>query len=516
MQIAIGILFIFIGFALLLMYFINASYRKHIVAVTSILAIILGGVALVPWQSFAGEQKASSTSDASDIDETFEVTSKPYVWLSEIPPIDNAESKDSPGFVFYDSVTDNLSNSYTNGLGGSKSYEENVESYFINGQYQSFRGKVVLNYDCRATNTDEAYVKIYCDDEVVWISPLITAGQDPVEIKLDENISNTDILKITIYGSDEIRLVDCALYVSANTSVASTCIPYGQHQGEIVSLKDFNTYNSSNSSGNSFSRIESFQDNLGTQYSNALIGIDSYSDNWETYYINNSFAEVKGYIALDYGERSTTNEFVVKIYGDNNLLFTSNIFTAGTEPQSFSLSVANYSKLKVVLPGNSVALVDAMLYRNPSEDIISSGVTQDTSAGKDRVSLASLDYVASNSSNGGFETYGIVKDNLGNVYADGIGGIDRYNENWETYKLSKRYKRIEGKIIVNYESRSKQPDDVYVKLYDEKSVIYTSPLITAGVEPIPFSIDISNVDTLKISFMGTDDIVRLVDVYLYK
>lgn len=512
MQMIFSALGIVAGFILLFLYFIkNESCRKHIIAVASILSFVVGSAALIPWQSLTTET-TQDNSESTSAEEDIEDTPASFVWLSDLSPADNV---DTPGFKLYDTVTDNLLNTYTNGFGGSDSYTENVEIYSLDQQYQSFRGTVVLNYDCRAINTDDTYVKIYGDDIALWVSPLITAGQDPVSFNLDEGLADVKTLKIVIYGSDEIRLVDCALYANADAPTETTCTPYNPQWGNTVSLKDMNTYNASDSSGNGFERVDSFTDNLGTQYSSAIIGTSSYSDNWETYYINQSFAEFKGYVALDYNNRSTTDEFSVKIYGDNTLLFTSNVFTAGTEPQPFSLSVSNFSKIKVVLPGNSIALVDAMFYQQPSDTVISTGIPQDSSAGKDKVPLIMLDYVASSSSDGGFKTYGIVKDNLGNVYADGIGGESGYDENWETYKLAKHYKRIEGKIVVNYDSRSNQTDDVYVKLYDGDTVIYTSPLITAGVEPISFSVDISDVDTLKISFKGTN-IVRLVDVYLYK
>lgn len=503
MKIAIGIIFMLLGFVLLLLYFIKPKFRKHIVAVATIVSLLIGGVAFIPF------------SDVSNVStsKTIDGATKSFVWLSELTP---AENDNAPGFKLYDTVTDNLSNIYENGFGGSESYTENIALYSLNQQYQSFRGKVVLDYNCRAHSTEDTYVKIYGDDVILWVSPLITAGQDPVSFELNEKISNVKTLKIIIYGSDEIRLVDCALYNNIDSPTETTCTPYSPQWGDTTSLSSLNTYNASDSSGKSFEHPTTFIDNMGTEYSNALIGNNSYGENWETYYINQSFAEFKGYVALDYNNRSTKEEFVVKIYGDDTLLFTSNVFTAGVEPQPFSLSVSNYKKITVVLPNSSVALVDAMFYLRSSDTIVSTGVEKDLSQGKDQIPLVMLDYVASSSSNGGFKTYGITKDNLGTVYADGIGGINSYDENWQSYKLSKKYKKIEGKIIVNYDSRSRKPDNVYVKFYNGNNVFYTSPLITAGVEPIEFSVDISNVDTLKISFMGTDDIVRLVDVYLYK
>lgn len=504
MKIAIGISFILLGIVLLLLYFFRPNCRKHVVAVATIVSLLIGGVALIPFST-------PTTNISTNKEQAKESNS--FVWLSELTPEKN---DDAPGLKLYDTVTDNLSNTYKSGFGGSDSYTENISLYSLNQQYQSFRGKVVLDYNCRAHKTEDTYVKIYGDDIVLWVSPLITAGQDPISFELDENISSVKTLKITIFGSDEIRLVDCALYTDADTPTKTTCTPYSPQWGDTVLLSELNTYNASDNNGKAFENSTSFIDNMGTEYSNAIVGNNSYRENWETYYVNQAFAEFKGYIALDYNDRSTTETFIVKIYGDDTLLFTSNTFTAGVEPQPFSIPVSNYKKITIVLPNRSVALVDTMFYLHTSDTIITSGIEKDPSQGKNKVPLTMLDYVASSSSDGGFKTYGIVKDNLGTVYADGIGGINSRRENWESYKLSKKYKKIEGKIIVNYDSRSQQSDDVYVKFYNGNDIFYTSPLITAGVEPIEFSEDISNVDTLKISFMGTNDIVRLVDVYLYK
>lgn len=512
MQQVIGISFISLGLVFLLLYFLKPKFRTHLLALATILTILIGGFTLIP-SSFFTSGNSTENDDNIMIDKNGNDEVKPFVWLSELTPEDNDNTS---GFKLYETVKDNLSNIYQNGFGGSNSYEENSQTYSLNQQYQSFRGTVVLDYDSRACNPENTYVKIYGDDVALWVSPLITAGQDPVFFDLEEEISGVNTLRITIYGESEIRLVDCALYTDADAPTETTCIPYSPQLGETVWLYDLNTYNASDNSGTSFDHAETFVDNMGTQYSNALVGSNSYNENWETYYVNQSFAQLKGCVALDYDNRSTTEEFIVKIYGDDTLLFTSNVFTAGTEPQPFSLDVSNYEKITIILPNSSVALVDAMFYLHASDTTISTGIAQDPSQGKDKIPLIMLDYVASSSSSGGFSTYGIVKDNLGTVYADGIGAISRYGESWESYKLSKQYKKIEGKIIVNYDSRSAQPKDVYVKFYNGNTVFYTSPLITAGVEPIEFSEDISNVDVLKISIVGADDIVRLVDVYLYK
>ena len=72
------------------------------------------------------------------------------------------------------------------------------------------KGRVVLNYEKRADSFGDAYLKIYSDDIVVWISPNMASGQEPVDFELD--IEESSVLRISIQGSACVRLVDCYLY----------------------------------------------------------------------------------------------------------------------------------------------------------------------------------------------------------------------------------------------------------------------------------------------------------------
>lgn len=485
------------------------EYRTRVLDACAILSLLIGAVSLLASVSLTPKNSEDTSETITESDDSSQESN--FVWLNELSP---EEDDDNPGIVLYETVTDNLSNIYSHGFGGESSVYENVAVYNLQKQYESFRGKVILTFNSRAHKTQDTYVKIYGDDIVLWISPLISAGQEPVPFSLDE-MSKIDKLKITIEGDAEIRLVDCALYYDSDSPTETTCIPYDPHWGQTASVATLETFNASEESGDSFTSLNEFTDNLGTKYTMAILGTNHYEENWETYYINQSFAEFKGYIALDYDYRSTTDEGIVKIYGDDTLLFSSDVITAGTEPQMFSIPVSSVSTITIVLPSDYIALVDAVLYKTAGDSMIETGIIQDLSPGNDKVPLTNLDFVAAHSSSG-FLVHSIVKDNMGNVYADGLGASSEYKENWETYKLAFQYSRIEGKIVVDYNSRSDVTNDVYVKIYDGDTILYTSPLITAGVEPIEFSLDISYVDTLKISFIGRNDIVRLVDVYLYK
>lgn len=505
----LGIVLVAVAAILLLLYFFVPDCRYHIVAVCGILSLLGGGASLYS----ANVPPAQPDMDDKQIENTDQPTQPQGVWLSDLEPAADAD----PAFQSYETVTDNLGNTYDNGIGGKYSYRENVQAYEIAGAYQSFSGKVVLAFDSRSTETEDAYVKIYGDDIPLWISPLITAGQEPVEIPQDAcKLAGVQTLKISIYGESEIRLVDCALYPEAGMPVLSTCQVYDPEWTDVVLLKDLNTYYASGRKTEAFQKKDAFQDNLGNQYTNALIGTNYYGESWEVYNINGAFAQIQGRIALNYDERSTHNETYVQIYGDGQAIYQSKLFTAGTEPEDFKQDITHVKQLKIVIYGTDIALTDAALYRLADDAALSSAIKTDAAEEKTQVPLTMLDYVASSNRNGSaFVVYGIVKDNLGNVYADGIGGSDYWNENWQTYKLAKQYKRIEGQIVVDYDARSRDDADIYVKFYNGDTAFYMSPQITAGVEPISFSEDISSVDTLKISIHSSRT-ARLVNTYLYK
>ena len=88
-----------------------------------------------------------------------------------------------------------------------------------------------------------------------------------------------------------------------------------------------------------------------------------------------------------------------------------------------------------------------------------------------------LDYISSsNTSGAAFSYYSSVKDNMNNVYADGIGGNSAYL-NWQEYKVYGNYNSIQGKIILNYDYKEQESGETYVNIYGDSNLLYTSPLI---------------------------------------
>lgn len=100
------------------------------------------------------------------------------------------------------------------------------------------------------------------------------------------------------------------------------------------------------------------------------------------------------------------------------------------------------------------------------------------------------------SSGGGFSNYKSVKDNLGNTYHDAIRLGLRGNES-EEYKINGRYSKIKGKLVLDFDDRSTKHSS-WIKIYGDGRLLYTSPDVTGGIEPVDIDVDLTGVLTLKI------------------
>ncbi len=442
---------------------------------------------------------------ASEDELTTEQWQDKTVYLQNLDYFSSSNASGS-GFKYYDSVKDNLGTTYGGGIGGANQ-GENWQEYKISGRYKEIQGRVVLNYDYRSRVGDDVYIKIYGDDMLLYMSPIMTAGQEPVDFVVD--IADVDVLKVSIGGEYMVRLVDCELFDTSGNKGKE----YQKYEPDTdkVYLKNLDYFSSSNPSGSGFNYYDSVKDNLGITYGNGIGGVDQ-GENWQEYKLAGKYEEFQARVVLNYDYRSqVSDDVVVKIYGDDKLLYMSPVITAGQEPVDINLDIANVDILRVSIEGkNMIRLVDGLLYtsyNNPQKEY-SCSVTD-----KNIVSLYTLDYFSSSNMSGtAFSYYSSVRDNLNNVYADGIGGSSA-DLNWQEYKIYGNYKTVQGKIILNYDYKEQESNETYVKIYGDSELLYTSPLITAGQQPIEFNIGIEGVDKLRISIDGRN-MIRIVDCYL--
>ncbi|NLV88793.1 MAG: copper amine oxidase [Tissierellia bacterium] len=129
------------------------------------------------------------------------------------------------------------------------------------------------------------------------------------------------------------------------------------------------------------------------------------------------------------------------------------------------------------------------------------------------VMLHELDYF--DSGGGTFKTYTDVKDNLGNTYDYGME-INARN-GWRTYFINGKYSKMKGRYILNYDYRSTKIENRF-KVYGDGKLLYSSPVMTGGVHPIDFEIDLAGVLELKIEIThdGSTRPTYLVNTGLYQ
>ena len=97
----------------------------------------------------------------------------------------------------------------------------------------------------------------------------------------------------------------------------------------------------------------------------------------------------------------------------------------------------------------------------------------------------------------------VYKDNLGNTYSWGINRrVPNYSmsDSYIEYRVTE-YNNLSGTLILNYDSRS-NTEAGYMRIYGDDALIYTSPAICKGFDPLYINIDISGVDIIRLEIDG--------------
>ncbi|MCF6464910.1 NPCBM/NEW2 domain-containing protein [Clostridium sp. Cult2] len=133
--------------------------------------------------------------------------------------------------------------------------------------------------------------------------------------------------------------------------------------------------------------------------------------------------------------------------------------------------------------------------------------------------LHELDYFDSSQKNG-FAILKDVEDNLANSYNYGVTVVSpgwSINEGWQTYYVNGMYSKIKGKYALSYKNRNTTVES-RLKIYGDDKLLYNSPVMTGGVKPIDFEVDLTGVLELKLEITNSkyDNTPLLVDVGLYQ
>lgn len=119
---------------------------------------------------------------------------------------------------------------------------------------------------------------------------------------------------------------------------------------DAVSFADLDYFNSNMTNG-FMGTTASVKDNTGTVHTDAFKLSSKNSVNsghWCEYLINGEYSRISGTAFISYDQRNIySSNSVLRIYGDDKLLYTSDYFTSGSVPQSFSVDLTGVDKLKV-------------------------------------------------------------------------------------------------------------------------------------------------------------------------
>lgn len=98
-----------------------------------------------------------------------------------------------------------------------------------------------------------------------------------------------------------------------------------------------------------------------------------------------------------------------------------------------------------------------------------------------------------------------ARDNEDNYHQDVMRmGFGWWGEKrgFADYALNSQYSRIEGTIFLEYDYRD-TGSELFLKIWTDGKLVYTSPRLTKGVSPIPFNVDLNNVKEIRIGIDGS-------------
>lgn len=103
--------------------------------------------------------------------------------------INKEVDKDSAGNYYQDGLMIKADTWKSSSRRDSWIYNE----YLLNQEYKTLSGKFVLHYDTR-TSIENATLKVYGDDELLYTSPIMTAG----ELAIDVNVDVEGVIKLKV------------------------------------------------------------------------------------------------------------------------------------------------------------------------------------------------------------------------------------------------------------------------------------------------------------------------------
>lgn len=186
----------------------------------------------------------------------------------------------------------------------------------------------------------------------------------------------------------------------------------------------------------------------------------------------------------------------IKIYADGNLVNTSD------SNEAFIYNGTTYLPVRAV----GEAFNKAVDWDGSTSSMYIG--TKPFISAQPTVLLEDLDYFTKTAITKELDSNG--KDNTGIVHNSGMG---IYHGNVE-YLLNGKYKKFKGTVGIAYQDRDNSFENTF-KIYGDGKLLYSSPILTAGVKPISFDVDITGVLNLTIESEKFDWNTQMPYVQIY-
>ena len=182
------------------------------------------------------------------------------------------------------------------------------------------------------------------------IQTTISVAYKNIKIYADGNLVNTsDSNEAFIYNGTTylpVRAVGEAFNKAVNWDGKNSAVYIGTQPASMeqptVLLENLDYFTKTAN----FIELAGDKDNTAAVHSGGIQFYNSYGGEVQ-YLLNAKYTKFSGIIGIHYDQRDSSRERVVKVYGDNKLLYTSPILTSGAVPTKFNIDVTGVINLKI-------------------------------------------------------------------------------------------------------------------------------------------------------------------------
>lgn len=242
-----------------------------------------------------------------------------------------------------------------------------------------------------------------------------------------------------------------------------------------------------------YKSAENIVDSYGNNYSTNILFFDASNDAYVRYDLDGKYSKVSGYIVAS-NETGSGAKMNVGIFADGILKFSILDYTRQKAREPFEIDLSGVRTLDIKTSNSGDYPYGWIFFVETEFTKISSKLLSDdwTSLGE-KVVIDSQNYKNNNQ---------LMKDSFGMLH-DGSLYFDASQNAYALFNLNHEYTSLKGKIVTSSQTGSGASMDVTFYCDGEKKESKTQ--IKRAQKGVDFSIDVTNVDVLKVETTNSGD-----------